>query len=411
MVCTRVSRSRLRLLPLALAIPLLVVPAVAYLALSEGSEGSRLPVAPGAAGGLHPLAGGFVADDTELDDCDGDTGCLEQAFGNIAFYDGPRPALALFEQRITTDAIVEKGCHRIAHFIGAGTLERFDGDVARTLSLGSPACVSGYYHGILERAFLGVSSKAELARVARSVCTGKELRPRGFLDYQCRHGLGHGLMIQTGYDLPLSLSICAGLGTGWDHKACVGGVFMENINTRFGFRSPWLDDADPLYPCREVARRHRRSCYLRASWRILALAGEDYARAAATCAGLGDWARACLQGLGRDVAEKARYSAAKIRPLCRLAGAGEADCLLGAARTIANASGMPGLAPAAALCEGAPRGTRSTCFSGVGLVVGMLRATPASRAALCRSLTSAHRLACARAAEAEVDPSGRRSWG
>ena len=76
-------------------------------------------------------------------------------------------------------------------------------------------------------------------------------------------------MIQTGYDLPLALSICGRLGTGWDHKACAGGAFMENINTRFGYRSAWLDDADALYPCRRVAVRDQRSCYLRASWRIL----------------------------------------------------------------------------------------------------------------------------------------------
>jgi hypothetical protein len=360
---------------------------------------------------FHPIAGEFVADDTELEDCAGESSCLEQAFGNIAFREGPRPALELFEGLLGTDPAVEKGCHRIAHFIGAGALERFGGDVARTLSRGSPACVSGYYHGILERAFLGITSKSGLVDAARSVCVGEGIRPRGFLDYQCRHGLGHGLMIQTGYDLPLSLSICARLGTGWDHKACAGGVFMENINTAFGFRSPWLDDEDPLHPCGRVAERDRRSCYLRASWRILTLNGEDYAAAAATCSGLGTWASTCLKGLGRDVAEKARYSAAKIRPLCALAGPGEADCLLGAARTIANASGELGVAPAAALCRGASSGARATCFRGVGLVVGMLRATPSARAALCRSRAGAYWRSCDRAANAEVDPSGRRSWG
>ena len=157
-------------------------------------------------------------------------------------------------------------------------------------------------------------------------------------------------MIQTGYDLPLALSICASSGSGWDRKACAGGAFMENVNTRFGFRSPWLDDEDPLYPVRggerrgpavvlppsELAHPHARRWLLRAD--------------GATVRPLDAWARTCFQGFGRDVAEKARYCGAEIRSLCSIAGTGEADCLLGAARTVANASGRDGIAPAAKLC-------------------------------------------------------------
>ena len=280
-----------------------------------------------------------------------------------------------------------------------------------TFSLGSPVCVSGYYHGILERAFLGISTKAGLARVARELCVANGIRRRGFLDYQCRHGLGHGLMIQTGYDLPAVLSICAALGTGWDHKACAGGAFMENINTRFGFRSPWLDDDDPLYPCRQVAQRDRRSCYLRASWRFLTLTNGSFEETAVGCSRLGAWARACFNGYGRDAAEKARYAPSKIRPLCRLAHAGESDCVRGAARTIANASGQRGIEPAKALCESVSHAHRSACFSGIGLVLGMLHPTARARRAACARITRRYSDACAIAAAAEIDPSGRDAWG
>jgi hypothetical protein len=400
----------MRVLLALLVVPLIVVPAIAYFALSADESGPR--VAAGAASGsFHPVAGGFVADGTRLEDCDREWSCLEQAFGNLAFREGPRRALAVFEARLAADREVERDCHRIVHTIGSAALERNDGNVARTFAQGSPSCVSGYYHGILERAFLGVDSKAQLREAARTLCLGADLRRRGFLDYQCRHGLGHGLMIQTGYDLPLALSVCATLGTGWDRKACASGSFMENVNTRFGYRSAWLDDDDPLDPCRRVAVLDRHSCYLRASWRILVLSDSDYAATAAACARLAVWAGTCLRGYGRDVAEKARYEPSEIRPLCRLAGAGEADCLLGAARTIANASGAAGVAPAAKLCASAPPAAGSACYSGIGLVLGMLYPTDASRRAACGRLTREHADACAAAARAEVDPSGRDSWG
>ena len=401
-----------RVLPFILLVPLVAMPVGAYLVFSEGGRGSSLPVAQGAVGGaFHPIAGGFVADDTDLDACGVDEACLEQGFGNLAYREGPRAALTLFEERLRTDPIVLKDCHRISHFIGSAALERFRGDVARTFSLGSPACVSGYYHGILERAFLGVETKSGLTRTARELCASGDLRRRGFLDYQCRHGLGHGLMIQTGYDLPLALTICGRLGTGWDHKACAGGAFMENINTRFGYRSAWLDDADALYPCRRVAVRDQRSCYLRASWRILVHANGSFEATAAGCAALGRWARTCFHGYGRDAAERARYAAVKVRPLCELAGRGEADCLYGAARTIANASGQAGVEPARRLCVGAPARYRADCYSGIGVVLGTLHPTRAARRAACAQVAPGFVGACARAAEMEVDPSGRNSWG
>lgn len=400
-----------RKLPFVLLAPAVVVAAVAFAALAGGGSGSALQLAPGAVGGLHPLAGGFVADSTVLEDCGGDPSCLEQGFGNLAYREGPKAALTLFESRLESDDDVEKDCHRIAHTIGSAALLRFGGDVARAFATGSPACVSGYYHGILERAFLGIASKARLVEVARSLCLGQGMRRRGFLDYQCRHGLGHGLMIQTGYDLPLALSMCAGLGSGWDHKACAGGVFMENLNTRFGFRSPWLDDADPLFPCERVQPRDRRSCYLRASWRIHTLARGDLEEVVAACSRLGAWARTCFQGFGRDTAEETRYGAAAIRARCALAGSGQGDCLMGASRTVANASGRPGVEPAASICRGAPRTERARCFSGVGLVLGMLESTVSSRRTACKRVAGEYEGACTRAAMAEVDPSGRDSWG
>lgn len=394
-----------------LALPLIAVPTV-YVVLSERGGGGSLPIARGSIGGIfHPAAGGFEPDSTTLEGCDGDPRCLEQAFGNLAFRRGPRHALGLFRGRMAGDDVVREDCHRIAHTIGSAALKRFAGDVARTFSHGSPICVSGYYHGILERALLGISSEQRLANVARSLCAAEGIRRRGFLDYQCRHGLGHGLMIQTGFDLPLALSVCSRLGSMWDHRACASGAFMENVDTRFGYRSPWLDDNDPLYPCRRVASRDRRSCYLRASWRILTLNGGDYAKTIAACADLGRWARTCFQGFGRDVAENAGYMAAEIVHACARAGSGQGDCLLGAARTIANASGLDGIAQATTLCRQSPPSARADCFAGVGLVVGMLYPGHGSRRSACTELAPEYTARCTAAADAEVDPSGRAAWG
>jgi hypothetical protein len=402
-----------RLLPFLLVVPIVLVPTISVL-VAFGGSGSTLQVAPGAAGGVfHPVAGNFAPDGTALADCGHTYGCLEQAFGNLSFEQGPRRALAVFGKELDRNLDVERDCHRIVHTIGSAAYARYDGNVAKTFSQGSSICASGYYHGILERAFVGITSKAKLGAVARRLCVDAGIRRRGFLDYQCRHGLGHGFMIQTGYDLPMALSLCSGLGTGWDRVTCTSGSFMENVNTRFGFRSRFLDEKRPLYPCTDVARVFRASCYVRVTTWVLSLTKDDFSRTAAVCRSAGPrWSPFCFRGFGRDAVVDARYrDFRRVRELCALSGARIGDCYYGAARTFGDGEGATGVEGAARFCDSAPASERDHCVAGLGIVVGLLQPTGPAREAMCARLAAREAMACSASASAEVDPSGRGSWG
>ena len=100
----------------------------------------------------------FTPDDTKLSSCQGQFSCLEQAFGNLSYEKGPKVALAEFDKEIAADPEIERNCHRIAHMIGAAALVRYDGRVGKAFAEGSASCWSGYYHGILERAYKDVGS-------------------------------------------------------------------------------------------------------------------------------------------------------------------------------------------------------------------------------------------------------------
>jgi hypothetical protein len=395
-------------------LPLVALATAGYVILSPSGKANTTPVAIGSLnGGFHPVAGSFKPDNTVLTSCkDSDYLCFEQGFGNIAYRQGPTTALALFTKRMKSDKGVFVDCHRIAHSIGSGSFARFHGNVAKAFSLGSSVCASGYYHGILERAFVGVTNKAGLERVARRLCVAETIRPRSYLDYQCQHGLGHGLMIESGYDPPLALSVCSKLANGWDHVVCTSGVFMENINTRYGFRSPYVKDDDPLYPCATVRRVDRRSCYVRSTSRVLDVNHFNFPAAAKTCAGLArPWTQYCFRGFGRDAVNQAHYKTSGILSLCGLAESYEPDCLFGAARTVGDGFGYAGVVRAAALCRRAPATARDGCFGGVGLVVGLLTPTDPRRAETCRRLASGYAEVCTKEAIAEVQPDGRQAWG
>ena len=211
----------------------------------------------------------FVPGKTKLASCAGAFLCMEQAFGNLVYDKGPKVAFVEFDRAIATDPEVEQNCHRISHRMGAAALLRFEGSVGQAFATGSASCWSGYYHGILERAYADVSPD-ELGAISNELCSDPEVRSTSFIAYQCVHGLGHGLMIYTNLDLPYSLGICDQLATSWDRTACSGGVFMENLSTSYGVESKWLRDDDPMYPCTTVAEKHKLYCYLMVTSRIFA---------------------------------------------------------------------------------------------------------------------------------------------
>jgi hypothetical protein len=392
-------RSR-RLAVLVAALAVAIAAAVAVPLLAGGSSTRSTSIYDDSrALDLHPAAGTFEPDSTALASCSGAARCLEQAFGNLAYKRGPRFTLRLFQRRMQTDATVESDCHRIAHTIGSASLARFRGDVAQAFARGDSTCWSGYYHGILERSFAGAATPARFLAIARGVCSGVSLRNDLWLSYQCVHGLGHGLMIQSGYNLPFSLKICDRLHTPWDQTSCTGGVFMENVaagqTSAYGVKSPWLKDDDLVYPCNAVAERHKLYCYLMLTSRVLQANGYDWRATAKICAGVeDDWVDECFQSYGRDADGFTRQDPTRALELCTLAGAYERECVYGAARDMT--SNYAGGEEAVALCAAAPAEHRAYCFYGIGTIVGTIETAGDRRLAVCTSLTRTYRDACVR---------------
>ncbi len=114
---------------------------------------------------------------------------------------GPKAALDLFDEKIGRPARSRRTATESRTRSAAARSSTTTARSARRSSPAAPSCTSGYYHGILERAFLGIPQD-ELGAAARRFCADPAIRKTEFIAYQCVHGLGHGLMIYTGYDLP-----------------------------------------------------------------------------------------------------------------------------------------------------------------------------------------------------------------
>ncbi len=277
--------------------------------------------------------------------------------------------------------------------IGSASLQRYEGDVAEAFAAGSASCWSGYYHGILERAFADVASPDDVKEVARGLCDDPDIKATTFLLYQCVHGLGHGLMIYRGYDLPWALEICDALKTDWDQTSCTGGVFMENISSSYGIKSKWVRDDDPVYPCRDMKERHKLYCYLMVTSRINELNGFDWAATAATCRTVEKaWITTCFESYGRDASGQTLEVGAKIAPLCDLAGDYVKSCVYGAARDLASYD--PSGTKAAEFCRIVKEPLRARCWTGVGTIVASLYATEPEQRKACAKAPKAYREPC-----------------
>lgn len=349
----------------------------------------------GSAQPLHPVATTFTPDDTELFGCSGDP-CFQQAFGNIAFREGPRAALAL-----VADVYGDGGsaaCHRVVHTIGAASLTRNHGNVARTFAEGSSICWSGYYHGVLEYSLLNVKSyrPGALGAVARGLCRDAMDRMTGWIAWQCLHGLGHGLMITTGMNLPLALRVCKRLDSWWESDVCKSGAFMENVQPSFGVTSRWQREDDSVYPCNAVAREDKTRCYQMVTSHILVAVRGDWARTAEICSQVeSGFSSACFGSLGRDASARSNRTPDDITAICAVARpyGGEESCIRAAAMDM-TANFTSG-ARARPLCDVVAGRLRGQCYYGIGVVMSLFRKTEAAREADCRSLATAPPLVAA----------------
>ena len=122
-----------------------------------------------------------------------------------------------------TNKTIDSGCHQIAHEIGHAAYVRYHDDAAQALAHGGMTCWSGYYHGVVERAFGGLPP-SKVTAAARKLCLGPELRTSTFLLYQCVHGLGRSDDLQP--ERPAVLAACLrsppdGLGPELVHRRSV----------------------------------------------------------------------------------------------------------------------------------------------------------------------------------------------
>lgn len=246
----------------------------------------------------------------------------------------------------------------------------------------------------------------------------------------CFHGLGHGVLAYTDYDLGKAVAMCKKTGTAAfeyrEYGECVGGTIMEIIDgvhdpeARFKAAQTYLSPSDPLSPCDTplIPQVAKSECYAYLTPHLFEAAGTDLANPSPTvfekafsfCGALpaDDRAdrQACYGGFGKefigitqshDIRDVGSLDAAplnQIRAWCALAddADGEDDCVLSALASLFWGGENK---PDAAFMFCALAGAESdACYTELSREIGYYLGDTVKGSALCYRLPEHYRSGC-----------------
>jgi hypothetical protein len=332
--------------------------------------------------------------------------CYSKPLDSLASNGEVRVAMGALLHLADLDIDAKRDGHVYAHGIGIAAGKR-GGDIAKTFSMCDESNQSGCYHGVIQAYFDNVKTIGPTE--VNSLCDPfRGPQADRWLRFQCVHGMGHGLTMIYGHNLPKALSGCDLLTDDWDRHSCYGGAFMENIvnatmphhpahglgqhsamnmeGMDHDHETPFkaIDAKDPLYPCSIMAERYLVACYEMQTSIMLYWNQGDMASAAKTCdRAPGRLKYVCYQSLGRDISS---YSLQNHPTAIRMCSLGNPKyqpwCYVGLVKNFIdlNAKADDGLR----LCrELTSEPSKMKCYEAVGEEIGTLRNDAESRRSLC----------------------------
>jgi copper transport protein len=361
---------------------------------------------------LPPMAsaGGVTGADV-LRSCAGsaDTGqCYATALLSVQRQYGSNAAFDVLARMAETNVTANSLSHVIGHDLGSNALSIY-GTIKDTIASCSAKVFQACLHAAVQ-AYLESMPSLNLT-VLKAIC------PPGnpFNTFTCMHGVGHGVMMATRYDLNRTLALCDGLGTANQRQSCLNGAFMEwddsymysvsgvSGETMFHRHDGEGEEAhgrgyanDTHYPCSALSDPlDLRICWLYQPQMILFLNGNNFTAAAADCLSVAPYDRPCLRGVGGLLAGRTGHDAPLVARVCNALASPTATyyCVKGfTQQTIAY---LADPVPVLGKCAQMPVANRVSCYYTVGFE-GRLMRTAAQMAQVCAQAEAQFRASCQR---------------
>lgn len=240
---------------------------------------------------------------------------VQSEFYKIVDEQDPHIALLEAQRRSGIDNRLANVCHQLVHDIGHRAYEKY-GDFGIAMQYADVSCNVGYIHGVAETHFDHID---DIKNEVKTICAS--YLPDKTIGWECRHGIGHGLMWATDNDVNESLKYCDTFDDKNALQACYTGVFMENFNTNELYHpSEFLDSENPFTLCENIGNKYKSDCNHYAIHYYIRANGNDFQKGLARCAETKYFAREdCASGVG-DLAIKENINKPKdIEKMCMTA--------------------------------------------------------------------------------------------
>lgn len=305
--------------------------------------------------------------------------------------EGIEAALKRLDVLSLTNLEVRERKHPYVHDLGWLAYEH-SSDVAEAFRQCPASPDTGCHHGVVQ-AYLSWAPQFSRGDV-KTFCDGGtiDVGALEILRFQCFHGLGHGLLMDSDYRLDEALASCDLLEMEQDRGSCYGGVFMEGIEenifawerSRQIVPDPVSLAEAPFAPCQRVAEQYRPACYIQLPMAILPANDYDFAASFAAC----EQAPAaftvnCYLGMGGMATVVEFESPTRAQALCGLgAPPFRVWCSVGGAQTLISVHGRAD--EALLFCSASPPATAAFCFETIGESLYTVATDPAEQRRACQ---------------------------
>lgn len=316
-----------------------------------------------------------------------------------------RYKLAVFGPKMIMDELLVKSgngairdCHQPSHVVGRIGYELYGAEAFKD---GGPECHSGFYHGAME-GLIKEKGVDNLAVDISELCSTFDTQ---FGNFQCYHGVGHGVVAFENYNLPAALKLCDQLPSSYARSGCYGGSFMENIMVAQGFgaiqghETEWINN-DPHYPCNAISQDQftQYECYqMQTSW-MRTLYNEDGNRIIEQCLKAPEGSiPVCFRSWGRDLAS------IYLRDVNQIARGCEAvpktsnyydQCISGGLNVVIDFWGGRLQDEAAWLCYLVPEDHKHPCYYELAYRVKDIFGDPTQFGQVCRHIEANYQYLC-----------------
>ena len=323
--------------------------------------------------------------------CNTDVNCPTKVFQEISNKEEQVFVLQTFSDVVQLYNDSEYPCHQTSHHLGMWVYD-YTQNFDKAFGVAEMLCGGGPIHGVIQQFF--VTEYLEIKEILDDdlleICPKTSEQPHSIMRWQCLHGIGHGLLAVSDYDVFSSLEKCEIFEPGWEQLSCSKGVFMQNVVYNFDTGGGNFMEDDKLFPCNKVEEKFVPACYHYHASYILKKNDFEMYSSFGDCDEIlpVEFVKYCYHGMGRQAEIDIKGSMQRAVTLCTAGKQAifHSDCLRGMLMTIINRDENPDIG--FQFCRSLPTEFKADCYDGLGKWIQMLKPTLEERKKLCSNSES-----------------------